>query len=68
IKASEVLNWSRPTDMRMVKNRKLWTPEEDQFITTHSIECSMKVLNRSQNSVEMRLWRLNKLSQQSVTN
>ncbi len=62
IKAKEVLSWSRPDEMRRVKNRKLWTPEEDQFIINHSIECSMKVLNRSRNSVEMRLWRLNKLA------
>ncbi|MBW4649699.1 MAG: hypothetical protein KME06_13560 [Kastovskya adunca ATA6-11-RM4] len=68
IKASEVLSWSRPPDMKRVNNRKLWTPEEDQFITTHSVECSMKVLGRSRNSVELRLWRLNKLSKQSVTN
>ncbi|WP_414577217.1 hypothetical protein [Anabaena sp. CCY 9402-a] len=68
IKAREVLSWSRPADMTRVKHRKLWTLEEDQFITNHSIECSMKVLSRSRNSVEMRLWRLNKLSKQSVTN
>ncbi|AUS99170.1 hypothetical protein CLI64_01470 [Nostoc sp. CENA543] len=68
IKAREVLSWSRPNDMKRVKNRKLWTPEEDQFITTHSIELSMKVLSRSRNSIELRLWRLNKLSKQSVTN
>lgn len=68
IKASEVLSWNRPTDMKQVKNRKPWTPEEDQFITTHSVECSMKVLNRSQNSVELRLWRLKKFSKQLVTN
>ncbi len=68
IKANEVLSWSRPPDMKWVKNRKFWTPEEDQYITTHSVECSMKVLSRSRNSLELRLWRLNKLSKQSVTN
>lgn len=68
IKANQVLSWSRPTDMKWVKNRKLWTPEEDQFITNHSVECSMKVLDRSRNSIELRLWRLNKVSKQSVTN
>lgn len=68
IKASEVLSWSRPLEMKRVSNRKCWTSEEDQFITTHSVECSMKVLSRSRNSVELRLWRLNKLSKQSVTN
>lgn len=68
IKASEVLGWSRPPDMKQVNNRKPWTPDEDQFITTHSVEYSMKVLGRSRNSVELRLWRLNKLGKQSVTN
>ncbi|MFB2882173.1 hypothetical protein [Floridanema aerugineum] len=67
IKASEVLSWSRPPDMKRV-NKKFWTPEEDQFITTHSIEHSMKVLGRSQSSIELRLWRLKKLSKQLVTN
>ncbi len=68
IKANQVLSWSRPPDMKRVNNRKPWAPEEDQFITTHSVECSMKVLGRSRNSVELRLWRLNNLSKQSVTN
>lgn len=68
VKAGEVLSWSRPADMKQVNNRKPWTPEQDQLITTHSIECSMKVLGRSRNSIELRLWRLNKLSKQSVTN
>ncbi len=68
IKASEVLSWIRPNEMKRVNNRKSWTPEEDRFITTHTVEYSMKVLGRSQNSIELRLWRLKKLSKQSVTN
>lgn len=68
IKASELLSWIRPPEMKRVNNRKSWTPEEDRFITTHAVECSMKVLGRSQNSIELRLWRLKKLSKQSVTN
>ncbi|MBP5971723.1 hypothetical protein HW132_02985 [Brasilonema sp. CT11] len=68
IKASEVLSWRRPPGMKQVNNRKSWTPEEDEFITTHSVECSMKVLSRSRNSVELRLWRLSKLNKQLVTN
>ncbi|BAY96256.1 hypothetical protein NIES37_01860 [Tolypothrix tenuis PCC 7101] len=68
IKANEVLNWSRPANMRCVTNRKFWTPEEDKYITNHPIESSMKVLGRSRNSIELRLWRLNKQSKQSVTN
>ncbi|MBW4544685.1 MAG: LAGLIDADG family homing endonuclease [Symplocastrum torsivum CPER-KK1] len=67
-KVSEVLSWCRPSDMKRVNNRKPWTSEEDHFITTHSLESSMKVLSRSRNSVELRLWRLNKLSKQLVTN
>lgn len=67
-KANEVLSWSRPTDMKRINNRKRWTPQEDQFITTNSVECSMEVLSRSRNSVELILWRLNKLNQQLVTN
>ncbi|BAY23837.1 hypothetical protein NIES2100_36290 [Calothrix sp. NIES-2100] len=68
IKANEVLSWSRPPNMKCIKNRKSWTPEEDEYITNHSVECSMKVLGRSRNSIEIRLWRLNKQSKQSVTN
>jgi hypothetical protein len=68
IKANELLSWSRPADMKRVNNRKFWTPEEDQFITTNSVECSMKVLGRSRNSIELRLWRLSKLNKQLVTN
>ncbi len=68
IKANEVLSWSRPPDMKRVNNRKCWTPQEDHFITTHSIECSMEVLSRSRNSIQLRRWRLNQLNQQLVTN
>ena len=68
IKASEVLSWRRPPGMKQVNNRKFWTPEEDEFITTHSVEYSMKVLGRSRNSIELRLWRLSKLNKQLVTN
>lgn len=68
IQAQELLNWVRPKTMKKVNNRKFWNLEEDQFISTHSIEESMKVLSRSRQSVEMRLWRLQKLNRQLVTN
>ncbi len=60
-KANEVLAWKRPLTMKKIENRKRWTIEEDLFIQQNLIENSMKVLNRSQNSIEMRLWRLRQL-------
>jgi hypothetical protein len=62
IKASEVSSWNRPSTMKRRNNRKRWTPEEDELIATNLVEYSMKVLGRSQNSIELRLWRLNKLN------
>jgi len=68
LKAKEVLNWQRPSTMKKVPNRKLWTIEGDNFILANLIEVSMKELERSRNSIEMRLWRLNKIRRQLVTN
>jgi len=62
LKAETVLNWRRPSTMKKVPNRKLWTIEEDNFIRANLIEVSMKELDRSRRSVEMRLWRLMKKS------
>jgi hypothetical protein len=66
IKANQILSWTRPIEMKIINNRKRWTDQEDQFITTNSVEYSMRVLGRSRNSIEVRLWRLKK--QQLVTN
>lgn len=60
-KANEVLVWKRPLTMKRVENRKRWTIEEDLFIRQNTIENSIKVLERSRNSIEMRLWRLRQL-------
>ena len=57
-KAKEVLNWQRPATMKKVENRKRWTTAEDNFILSNSIQDAMKKLDRSQSSIEMRLWRL----------
>ncbi|HMS38747.1 MAG TPA: LAGLIDADG family homing endonuclease [Pyrinomonadaceae bacterium] len=65
-KASDVLNWQRPIKMKKVENRKRWTDIEDNFILSNSVEIAMKHLDRSQNSIEMRLWRL-KTNLQLVT-
>jgi hypothetical protein len=65
-KAEEVLNWRRPVTMKIVENRKRWTKLEDNFILSNSIKDAMIKLDRSQNSIEMRLWRL-KSNAQLVT-
>ena len=63
LKSKEVLEWIRPKDMIKVDNRKFWDKEQDKYILTHTIEESMKYLDRSENSVKMRVFRLkNKLS------
>ena len=65
-KSNEVLNWQRPATMKKVENRKRWTELEDKFILSNSIKDAMIQLERSQSSVEMRLWRL-KSDKQLVT-
>lgn len=59
-KAEEVLAWQRPSTMKIIPNKQFWSVEEDKFISANSIEISMKVLERSHSSLEMRLWRLKK--------
>ena len=44
--------------MRKIESRKKWNKEQDKFILSNSIEESMKILNRTKESIEMRLWRL----------
>jgi hypothetical protein len=61
-KAKEVLSWVRPQTMKKIVNRKNWTKEENQYIFNHSLEDSMKMLNRSKKSIEIRLWRLKNIS------
>lgn len=65
-KTTEVLGWQRPATMKRVENRKRWTASEDNFILSNSIKEAMIQLDRSQNSIEMRLWRL-KSNAQLVT-
>lgn len=43
-------------------NVRTWTSEEDFFIINHSIQESMLSLNRTEQSIKMRLWRLKKSS------
>jgi hypothetical protein len=65
-KAKEVLSWQRPPAMKRIENRKRWSEDEDNFILSNSVKDAMKQLDRSQSSIEMRLWRL-KSNMQLVT-
>jgi hypothetical protein len=61
-KAKDVLNWIRPKDMKKIYyERKGWDKEQDKYILNHSIEESMKHLDRTGDSIKMRLFRLKKL-------
>ena len=55
--AEEIKNWNRTTKKRDY-DVKAWTDEEDQFIQIHEIKDSMEKLNRTEQSINMRLWRL----------
>lgn len=58
MKAEEVRKWERPTDMKFGAERKWWTKDQDEYILNHTIEESMEYLDRTEDSIEMRLWRL----------
>ena len=58
--AKIVKSWERPNDMVVRDTAKRWTPEDDDFILNHEIEESMEYLDRSESSIKMRLWRLEK--------
>ena len=53
-----IQTWRRPHSMRKVPNKKFWTEEQDHYILAHTIEDSVMMLQRSIQSVKMRLWRL----------
>lgn len=50
-------SWKR---LKSKHNKRSWTLDEDSYIKNHSIEESIVHLNRTHNSIKMRLWRLNK--------
>jgi hypothetical protein len=57
--AQEVQQWQRPDSMRKIDfTRKSWTPNEDEYILSHTIEESAENLGRTLKSVKVRLWRL----------
>lgn len=57
--ALQVIDWVRPTNMKKRDfSVKKWNSSEDNYIIEHTVEESMKKLNRTKKSVEIRLWRL----------
>ena len=59
-KAQDVLGWRRPANMRRVLQKKAWSLSEDQFIRSHNLTESVVALARTERSIKMRLWRLNR--------
>lgn len=57
-KAKEALQWKRPKNLKRIILRKFWEPWEDDYILNHCLRESCKKLQRTEGSIEMRLWRL----------
>lgn len=55
-KALEIFQWIRTVPK--APPRKKWTPEQDEYILTHSVEESMEFLGRTKQSIRTRLYRL----------
>ena len=62
LKAQEVIKWQRPTTRKKIDfTRKKWTEEEDIVILEKSLNEAISLLNRTEQSIKLRLWRLNNL-------
>lgn len=59
-KAEDVKNWERPEGM-IISPKKNWSDIDDEYILSHELEESMDYLDRTESSVMMRLWRLEKM-------
>jgi hypothetical protein len=57
-KSKDVMSWVRPQNMKKITGRKKWTDEDDNTITTLSLEEAIKETGRTEQSIKMRLWRL----------
>lgn len=56
-KTLEILSWQRPAGRRKYTLRE-WCREQDEFILSHSVEEAANRLERTPQSIKMRLWRL----------
>lgn len=59
-KSIDVKKWVRPVDM-VISNKLSWDDYQDNFILNNNLEKSIEYLNRNENSIRMRLWRLKKM-------
>ena len=57
-KAELVKSWIRPEGMEVNGTRRRWTEEDIDYLKSHSVEDSMKTLNRSKYAVLVKLNRL----------
>lgn len=58
-KSIEIINWIRPDNRKKYESdRKKWNDFEDDYIFTHDMIDSMDYLDRSEDSIKMRLYRL----------
>lgn len=57
---NEILNWKPQILRNITIPAKRWNKDEDLFILTHTIEESIKELNRTHQSIYKRLWTLKK--------
>lgn len=62
--SEDVLLWKRPSTMKKIDfTRKRWSSEDDKYLLSHSTEESMEFLKRTQKSVVIRRYRLNKCNE-----
>lgn len=57
IAASEIAAWTAPT-YRFGVSKRRWTPDQDAIVRSHSSVDAAQILDRTQQSVDMRRWRL----------
>lgn len=58
-KAIQIINWIRPIERKKINfSRKKWTIEEDNYILNNNIVDSMNFLERTEKSIQIRLYRL----------
>lgn len=62
-KAKEIKKWERPAEIKKRDYKiKRWTKEEDFLILNNSIEDAQMKIDRTEQSIKMRLWRLSSLN------
>jgi hypothetical protein len=52
-----IRDWQRPQGQKK-RPRQVWSSEDEAYILTHSVEESARFLERTEQSIKMKLWRL----------